>query len=57
MSFNGKVRFKIELPVDMPAAEIEKTVLTHDHTDKWIEGKSIAKIIIVPNKIVNVVVK
>ena len=57
VSFNGKVRFKIELPVDMPAAEIEKTVLTHDHTDKWIEGKSIAKIIIVPNKIVNVVVK
>ena len=57
VSFNGKVRFKIELPVDMPTTEIEKAVLTHDHTDKWIEGKSIAKIIIVTNKIVNVVVK
>jgi len=57
VSFNGKVRFKIALPVDMPAEEIEQAVLAHDHTNKWIEGKTIAKIIIVKNKIVNVVVK
>ena len=57
VSFNGKVRFKIALPVDMPTEAIEQAVLTHDHTNKWIEGKSIAKIIIVTNKIVNVVVK
>ena len=57
VSFNGKVRFKIALPVDLPSTEIEKTVLAHDHTPKWIEGKTIAKIIIVPNKIINVVVK
>ena len=57
VSFNGKVRFKIALPVDMPMAEIEQAVLVHDHTNKWIEGKAIAKIIIVTNKIVNVVVK
>ena len=57
VSFNGKVRFKIALPVDMPNGEIEKAVLAHDHTSKWIEGKAIAKIIIVTNKIINVVVK
>jgi leucyl-tRNA synthetase len=57
VSFNGKVRFKIPLPIDMTIPEIEKAVLKHDHTEKWIEGKTIAKIIIVPNKIINVVVK
>jgi leucyl-tRNA synthetase len=57
VSFNGKVRFKLVLPVDMDVAEIEKSVIAHDHTSKWIEGKSIAKTIIVPNKIINVVVK
>jgi leucyl-tRNA synthetase len=57
VSFNGKVRFKIALPVDLPSSEIEKAVLAHDHTNKWIEGKAIAKIIIVTNKIINIVVK
>ena len=57
VSFNGKVRFKLSLPVDLTINEIEKAVLGHDHTTKWIEGKTIAKIIIVANKIINVVVK
>jgi len=57
VSFNGKVRFKLALPVDLPTEAIEQAVLAHDHTNKWIEGKAIAKIIIVINKIVNVVVK
>jgi leucyl-tRNA synthetase len=57
VSFNGKVRFKLSLPVDLTISEIEKAVLGHDHTTKWIEGKTIAKIIIVANKIINVVVK
>jgi leucyl-tRNA synthetase len=56
VSFNGKLRFKIELPVDMPVAEIEKSILEHQVAKKWIEGKQIRKIIVVPNKIVNVVV-
>ena len=51
------MRFKIALPVDLPNGDIEKAVLAHDHSNKWIEGKSIAKIIIVTNKIINVVVK
>ena len=57
VSFNGKVRFKLNLPLDMPTGAIETAVLNHHHTPKWIEGKSIAKIIIVSNKIINVVVK
>ncbi len=57
VSFNGKVRFKIAAAVDMPVNELEQAVINHEHTSKWIEGKTIAKIIIVPNKIVNVVLK
>jgi len=57
VSFNGKVRFKIALPVDMAPADVEKAVLAHEMTTKWIEGKTIAKTIVVPNKIINVVVK
>jgi leucyl-tRNA synthetase len=57
VSFNGKVRFKITLPIDLASAEIEKAVFQHEHTNKWIEGKIIEKIIIVPKKIINVVVK
>jgi leucyl-tRNA synthetase len=57
VSFNGKARFKLSLPIDMPGSDIEKAVLADQHTNKWIEGKSIAKIIIVPNKIINIVVK
>lgn len=57
VSFNGKARFNISLPVDMPNAEIEQAVLADSRTNKWVEGKTIAKIIIVPNKIINIVVK
>jgi leucyl-tRNA synthetase len=57
VSFNGKARFKITLAVDLPTSEIEKAVLADEHTNKWIEGKTITKVIIVPNKIVNIVVK
>ncbi len=56
VSFNGKLRFRIILPVDMKQEEIEKTVLEHEHARKWTEGKQVKKIIIVPRKIINVVV-
>jgi len=56
ISFNGKTRFSIELPAELPDDEIEKTVLEHEVSKKWIEGKVIRKIIIVPKKIVNIVV-
>jgi leucyl-tRNA synthetase len=56
VSFNGKMRFKIDLPIDMPKDEIEKAVLNAEEAQRWIEGKTIQKIIVIPNKIVNVVV-
>ncbi|HCR91407.1 MAG TPA: leucine--tRNA ligase, partial [Prolixibacteraceae bacterium] len=56
VSFNGKMRFKIELPVDMPVAEIEKAALAHEMAQKWTEGKTPKKVIIVPKKIINIVV-
>jgi len=56
VSFNGKMRFKLELPVDMPTEEIEKNVIETELAQKWISGKTVRKIIIVPKKIINVVV-
>lgn len=55
VSFNGKVRFKLNLPLDMPKEEIEKTVLASEPAQKWITGGIPKKIIIVPGKIINVV--
>jgi leucyl-tRNA synthetase len=56
VSFNGKLRFKLELPVTMAIQDIEKNVLAHPNARKWLEGKQLKKIIVVPNRIVNVVV-
>jgi len=56
VSFNGKLRFKMEFPLDMPKEEIEKQVLQAEAAQKWIEGKKIRKIIVVPQKIINIVV-
>ena len=56
VSFNGKARFNIEVAADMPAAEVEKIALGHEAAAKWLEGKTVRKVIVVPGKIVNVVV-
>lgn len=56
VSFNGKMRFKLELPIDMAKEEIEKKAVEAKETQKWIEGKTVRKIIVVPNRIINVVV-
>ncbi len=56
VSFNGKVRFKLEFLVGTPNAEIEAAVLAHETSIKWLEGKTPKKVIVVPNKIVNVVI-
>ena len=55
ISFNGKVRFNLELPVDMSKEEVEKVALSHENSAKWLEGKTIRKVIVVPKKIVNIV--
>jgi leucyl-tRNA synthetase len=56
VSFNGKMRFKLKLPVDMPKEEAEKAVVEAEEAQKWIEGKTVRKIIVVPKRIINVVV-
>lgn len=55
ISFNGKARFTIEFAADAANNEIESTVLNHASSQKWLEGKTPKKVIIVPKKIVNVV--
>ncbi|MFT5778205.1 MAG: leucyl-tRNA synthetase [Crocinitomicaceae bacterium] len=56
VSFNGKMRFKIELPTTLSKDEIEKEVLAHEVSIKWLEGGTPKKVIVVPGKIVNIVV-
>ena len=56
VSFNGKMRFKVSLPLSLSIEEIQATILSQDETIKWLEGKAPKKVIIVPGKIVNVVI-
>jgi leucyl-tRNA synthetase len=56
VSFNGKLRFKLEFPLDMSKEDIEKAVLEAEEAQKWLEGKPPRKIIVVPKRIINVVV-
>ena len=56
VSFNGKVRFTLDLPADTSVEEVEKSALAHDETQKWLQGKAVKKVIVVPRKIVNIVV-
>jgi leucyl-tRNA synthetase len=55
ISFNGKMRFKIKLPLSFSKQDIEAEVLSHNKTQAYLEGKQIKKMIIVPKRIVNVV--
>ncbi|WP_438972255.1 leucine--tRNA ligase [Polaribacter sp.] len=55
ISFNGKMRFTLELPLDLSKEEIEKTVLNHPKTQAQLQGRTPKKVIVVPGKIVNIV--
>jgi leucyl-tRNA synthetase len=55
ISFNGKMRFTLELPLDMNKDDIEKTVMAHEKTIAQLDGRVPKKVIIVPGKIVNIV--
>jgi leucyl-tRNA synthetase len=55
VSFNGKMRLKIELPTALNAQEVEVAVLANADAQKWLEGKTPKKVIVVPGKIVNIV--
>ena len=55
ISFNGKVRFTLELPADMSREDVEKTALSNEQTIKQLDGNAPKKVIVVPGKIVNIV--
>jgi len=55
ISFNGKMRFTLELPLDMPKDEMEKVVMAHEKTQAQLQGRTPKKVIIVPGKIINIV--
>ena len=57
ISFNGKTRFTVELPLDMAKDAVEAHVRGLDQTAKYVAGGNIVKVIVVPGKIVNIVVK
>lgn len=56
VSFNGKARYNITVAADAAREDIEKTALEAEGAAKWLEGKTVRKIIVVPGKIVNIVV-
>jgi len=55
VSFNGKMRFKIELPLDLTVQEIEEIVMAHPKTQEQLQGRAPKKVIVVHGKIVNIV--
>ncbi|MBO4843690.1 MAG: leucine--tRNA ligase [Bacteroidales bacterium] len=57
VQFNGKMRFTVELPKSAPAAEVEAFVRAYPQTAKYVGDLHIVKVIVVPGKIVNVVIK
>ncbi len=57
VSFNGKLRFKIELPANMEKDEITRIVLDDERAKKWLASGTLSNIIVVPGRIVNIVVK
>ena len=57
LQVNGKVRAKVKMAKDTPKEEAEKQALANEHVQKFTAGKDIKKVIVVPNKIVNIVAK
>lgn len=55
IQFNGKTRFNLDLSLSLSKEQVEKEVLAAEPTKKYLEGKAVKKVIVVPNKIVNIV--
>ncbi|WP_281541473.1 leucine--tRNA ligase [Maribacter aestuarii] len=55
ISFNGKMKFTIEMPLDFSKEEIESMVMSHEKTHQQLQGRTPKKVIVVPGKIVNIV--
>ena len=57
ISFNGKARFQMTFPIDASREDVETAALNDERSKKYIDGKTIVKVIVVPKKIVNIVCK
>lgn len=57
VSFNGKTRFTLDFPTDASKECIQETALASEQAQKYLEGKQIVKVIVVPGRIVNIVIK
>jgi leucyl-tRNA synthetase len=57
VAFNGKARFPMEFPAGVSAADAEKAALANPQSEKWMEGFQVVKVIVVPGKMINVVLK
>ena len=57
VSFNGKARYQKKFPADAQSDTIQKEVLEDERSQKYLEGKQVIKVIVVPKKIVNIVIK
>jgi leucyl-tRNA synthetase len=55
ISFNGKTRFTMELPLDMSKVDLEAAVMAHEKTIQYLDGRTPKKVIVVPGKIINIV--
>ncbi|MCM1406332.1 MAG: leucine--tRNA ligase [[Clostridium] fimetarium] len=56
VSFNGKARYTIQAPADADAAAVQALALADPSAERWMDGKQIRKVIVVPGKIVNIVI-
>ncbi len=57
VAFNGKARFPLEFPADVTREDAEKAALADPQSAKWMEGFTVAKVIVVPGKMINIVLK
>ncbi len=57
VSFNGKTRFTLDFPADASADAIREATLASEQAQKYLEGKNVVKVIVVPGRIVNIVIK
>ncbi len=57
VSFNGKTRFTLDFPADASKEDIEKTTMANEQTQKYLDGAQVMKVIVVPGRIVNIVMK
>jgi len=56
VSFNGKARFMLDFAANTPSSEVERTALANESSKKWMEGKAPKKVIVIPDKIINIVI-